>query len=103
MYVFIFTVSTLSTYVHLNPHVEDEDPWRCPKFGTLAIRPWYWSKKARIVGSKDVGEIPIIIPRYCFSSLMRKGRFQLMQKGLSFATSTGKRVIQLLALQCLAF
>lgn len=52
MYVFIFTVSTLSTYVHLNPHVEDEDPWRCPKFGTLAIRPWYWTKKARIVGSK---------------------------------------------------
>lgn len=84
MYIFIFTVSTLSTYVHLNPQVEDEDPWRCPKFGTLAIRPWYWSKKARIVGSKNVGEIPIIIPRYCFFLLGEKGSVPTHAKRAEF-------------------
>lgn len=73
MYAFIFTVSTLSTYVHLNLHVEHEDLWRCPKFGTLAIRPWYWSKKA-------------------LGSLVRRmwGKFQLLFQDIVFPAWWGR-------------
>ena len=71
--------------------------------GRLQYVPGIGQKRRVSSVRRTWGKFQLLFQDIVFSCLVRKGRFQLMQKGLSSATSTEKRVVQLLALQCLAF